>query len=132
LPATAQEQAAGLSGANYEGDVFRDVVSEYHKAVIKGYLFLVDEETIRTGLVMIVLFDDCGRVVRQRRIPPSECNWISGSWFLRSFFDLDHFLEADPGPAYQVGGICGPPFAHDDVAMTEAERELIALDVTSQ
>jgi hypothetical protein len=90
LPSTAQEQAAGLNGANDEDDVFRDVVSEYHKAVIKSYLFLVDEESLRKSLFMLVLSNDFGRVVRRRRIPPSECNWISGSWFLRSFFDLGH------------------------------------------
>jgi hypothetical protein len=116
LPSTVEDQSAGLSGRYDEDDVFRDAVTNYHRGMIRGYLFLADEETMRTSLVMLVFFDNFGRAVRQKRVTDGDCH-ISGAWFSQSIWNYDQFLEADPGPAYQVGGICGPPFADDDVPM---------------
>jgi hypothetical protein len=104
---------------------------EYHRDMIRGYLFLADDETMRIGLVVLVGFHDFGRAVRQKRVTDGDCD-ISGAWFSQSIWDYDQFLEADPGPADQVGGIYGPPFADSDVPMMEAAHGLMVLDMNAQ
>ncbi|KAF1821428.1 uncharacterized protein K489DRAFT_247871 [Dissoconium aciculare CBS 342.82] len=122
-PPTAREQDAGLSGGYPGGNEFQDAVIELHYDAAATYMFVADKEAIETGEVAVLFIDDCGRVIRHNRIPPQDCESLSGSWMECSLHEIYEFVDGKPGPAYSRGGVCGPPFATHDVRALEAERQ---------
>jgi hypothetical protein len=125
-PPTAQEQDAGLSGEHPGDNEFQDAVRELHYDAAATYMFVADKEAIETGEVAVLFIDDCGRVIRHNRMPPQDCESLSGSWSECSSYDIYEFVGGKPGPAYSRGGICGPPFVTYDARALEAERQIKA------
>jgi hypothetical protein len=129
-PPTAQEQDASLSGGDLGEDKFLDAVRELHYDATMMYIFVADKEAIETGEVAVLFIDDCGRVVRHKRMPPVDCESLSGGWLEASPHDVYEFTDGEIGPAYSRGGIYGPPFIAYDARALEAERETkAALDL---
>jgi hypothetical protein len=126
-PPTVQEQNAGLSGEHPDGNEFQDAVRELHYDATIMYMFVADKEAIETGEVAVLFIDDCGRVIRHNRIPPQDCESLSGGWLECSSYDIYEFVDGKPGPAYSRGGICGPPFVTYDARALEAERQTKAV-----
>ena len=81
-----------------------------------GFLFIADEKALRSGLLLLVWYDECGRATRQTRVEPEKvpevCNGHLDGWL----YDIDSELwgRAEVGEAYEEGGICGPPYPVDD------------------
>jgi hypothetical protein len=82
-----------------------------HLSVTRNYLLISDKVALDTGKVLVVFFDDCGRTMRQSRIEPEYCADIAGAWFDGCLDDaMDVFTEAEIGPDYLTGGLCGPSY----------------------
>ena len=92
-------------------DAFRQVTTRLHFHAVHKYLFVADKVAFETGKVLVVFFDGCGRMVRQSRVLPEHCEEIAGAWFDCCIDEMDLFTEADIGPDYLPGGVCGPPYA---------------------
>lgn len=94
--------------------IYKEKTSEIHDWATRNYMFIADETAVETGEVLVVFFDSRRRVVRSNRIDPDEGEPLAGAYFegihIRQFW----FGEAQIGPDYMPGGVCGPPFAPAD------------------
>lgn len=96
-----------LPAAEVQEHVLQVLQSSIHCACVKTYLIVEDEEALQTGQVLLLFLDNCGRAVRQQRLPAREAEDIGGAW-VQHCWDEDHFWEdADLGADYQEGGVCG-------------------------
>jgi hypothetical protein len=91
-----------------DADTFKQATADFHSQAVCKYLFVSDKVALETGRVLIVFFDDCGRTVRQSRIKPEHCEEIAGAWSDNFFEEMGEFTEAEIGPHYLPGGLCGP------------------------
>jgi hypothetical protein len=81
-----------------------------HYHAVRKYLFVADKTALDTGKVLVVFFDDCGRMVRQSRMEPEFGEGLAGAWANCSIDEMNEFSEAEIGPDYLPGGPCGPPY----------------------
>lgn len=102
-------QDSPRSDSEIAASVFRVKTEAIHSCAIENYLFVADETALQTGEVLIVFFDDRGRVVRQARILPEVCDGTAGAWADSRIQDHEEFSEGEVGLDYREGGICGPP-----------------------
>ena len=114
----------------YDVDVYGDEASgedgkvapdwRYVQVLSKiGFLFVADAAALRKGEnVLLVWYDDCGRLVRQTRVEPAKVVEVFEGHRSGWLYDVDSVLwnEAEVGPAYQKGGQCGPPASTDTAA----------------
>lgn len=92
-----------------ECDMDSSDVTLFHADFTENYLFIADSEAMKSGLVLVVFFDDRGRVVRQQRIKPDWAEDLAGAWFQGTFDETEEFETAELGPEYQRGGPTWPP-----------------------
>lgn len=92
-------------------EAFRQATARLHARVIYKYLFVADKVALDTGRVLVIFYDDCGRVVRQSRVRPERGEQLSGAWFEVFVHEIAEFEEVEVGPDYLPGGSCGPPYA---------------------
>lgn len=86
--------------------------SEAQHLAATTFLFVEDEDTFQTGLLLVIWLDDCGRVVRQARTRPDRADEILGLTAAGSVCDAcEAWLIGEIGEAYREGGICGPPYS---------------------
>jgi hypothetical protein len=137
-PSTRDEMSAAFHEQNE--DAFQDEGEEsfgwalrsLHLASTHSWCVVADEEAIQTGLVLLVFFDDKGRVVRQGRRTPSDCTYMEGA-FVDGCIDEDETMNfGEPGPAYAVGGVCGPPFEHCEADLTLPEPRSSVTDASQR
>ncbi|MCJ1432898.1 hypothetical protein MMC27_002256 [Xylographa pallens] len=81
-----------------------------HYASVVGEIWIADEEAINSGRLLMVWFDDCGRVIRWVRMPAEEIDGILGRIFEGSDNEHGAWELAEVGPDYDWDGICGPPY----------------------
>jgi len=92
-------------------NVWKQATARFHYEAVCKYLFVADKVALDTGRVLVVFFNDCGGTVRQSRVLPEYCQEIAGAWFDCFIDEMEEFTEAEIGPDYLPGGLCGPPFA---------------------
>jgi hypothetical protein len=110
-----------IEAAFYDETPFAYALRDLQLRSIHSWLVVADEEAIRTGRVLLVFFDDMGRVVRQGRREASDVTFTEGA-FVDGCIDEDEtLLYGEPGPAYCVGGPCGPPFQERETTLTLPE-----------
>ena len=102
----------------FQGDEIEDLdepdYSEAQHLAATTFLFVEDEETFETGLLLVIWLDDCGRVVRQARTPPDRADEIFGLTADGSICDsCEAWLVGEVGEAYLEGGVCGPPYSSE-------------------
>lgn len=89
----------------------RDVgLARIHLYVIDSYLFVADKIALDTGRALVIFFDTYGRTVRRSRLPPRDGEHLAGAWWDGCIDEDDWFLDAEIGPDYLPGGLCGPPY----------------------
>ena len=123
-----------VQDTEYDVDVYGDDDSEakvapdwaFVQVLSKiGFLFVADAVALRTGGVLLVWYDDCGRLVRQTRIEPAKVVDVFRGHRSGWLYDVDSSLwaEAEVGPAYQQGGACGPPINTDVHEYWESDED---------
>ena len=116
-----------LRDAEDETDVYGDGAASseeasgpdwsYVQALSKvGFLFIADTEAMRSGHVLLVWYDDCGRLVKQVRLEPEKLGEVLEGDRIGILYDVESgiWAGAEAGPAYVRGGPCGPPPANTD------------------
>ncbi|RHZ65986.1 uncharacterized protein CDV56_109164 [Aspergillus thermomutatus] len=91
--------------------------AEYHRALVIGRIHIVDKKTLASegrdaGKVLIVFYDECGRVVRSAR---------ADEWYAADITYLDNcyldehgcWVNGRIGKDYDWGGPLGPPYGED-------------------
>jgi hypothetical protein len=105
-PSTTDELEAAFYDDFGGENQFADALRRLHVASTRGWLIVADKVAMQSGLVLLVFYDDTGRVVRQDRVVPSECSVIRKEYLS----DNPTLRGGQPGPDYDVGGSRGPPF----------------------
>jgi len=92
-----------------DGLHWSEIFQPVHYASQVGHIWVADEKAIRSGKLMVAWFDDCGRVVRYNRVPGKEVDEVIG--LIEGAMVNEHgvWVDAEIGPDYDCGGICGPP-----------------------
>lgn len=93
-----------------------------------GFLFIADEKALKSGLLHLVWYDDCGRVTRQTRVGPEKVPEICSGHLDGWLYDINSELwgRAEVGEAYEQGGVCGPPYSVDDPDVSSDDNEDIS------
>lgn len=76
--------------------------NDFHRAAQVGALFVVDREALDTERILVVWYDDLGRVVRQSRQEPYECSSIVGLMLMDKVWEHTYWVEAEFGTDYEV------------------------------
>lgn len=75
-----------------------------HIMCASSYFFIEDAEALRTGSLLVVWLDDCGRVVRQGRCPADELTDISALETKGAVYDcFEPWMTGEIGEAYRDG-----------------------------
>jgi hypothetical protein len=90
-------------------DTLKNAAARFHSQAVCKYPFIADKVALATRRIHVVFFDDCGRTVRQSRVQPEHCREIAGAWFDGFIEEMEELTDADIGPDYLSGGLCGPP-----------------------
>lgn len=73
-----------------------------HIMCASSHLFIKDAEALRTGSLLVVWLDDCGRVVRQGRCPADELTDISALETKGAVYDcFEPWMTGEIGEAYR-------------------------------
>lgn len=87
----------------------------YHSVVVIGRIHIVDEVTLsaegpHAGKVLVVFYDECGRVVRFSR---EDADYAVDMTALSNCYLDDHpcWSYGQIGEEYQRGAVLGPPYA---------------------
>ena len=99
------------SGDGMDVSSLRTALPDFRFWSIVGYLFVADRLALDSGKALVVFFDQCGRTVCHARIQADLCEDTAGAWADGHIIDQPEFYEAELGPDYLPGGVCGPPFA---------------------
>jgi hypothetical protein len=91
-----------------EGMELDACLARMHRNAIMNYIFIADKTAMDTGKILVVFFDDHGRVVRSHRESPFYADEISGAWADGFYSEMDEFIKADIAIDYQPGGLYGP------------------------
>jgi hypothetical protein len=81
-----------------------------HYAAQVGHAWIIDEEAVRSGKLMIAWYDDCGRVVRYNRVPGEGVEEVEIAIEFCWVNERSVWCDAEIGPDYDEDGICGPPY----------------------
>ena len=84
------------------------IYSSLHWLSAAGVIFVVDEEAIETGEVLLAWYDDCGRVVRSCRV--KDTVMLLGILIQGAGSDLGYWGNGEIGDDYDLGGAFGPPY----------------------
>lgn len=110
---TRQDPATGRIRTDEEinASIYNTRTERLHDEYVENYIFIADRIATETGKVLVVFFDDRGRVVRQSRLQADLCEDTAGAWFESRIYEQSEFSEAEIGPDYLPGGARGPPFS---------------------
>ena len=99
-------------------------LSYVHYGFAKTFLFVEDAEAFRTGSLLVVWLDDCGRVVRQGRIPADEAHDITALMTKGAVDDCcQAWIEGEIGEAYRDGRL---PYGLDlDMSYSHGEPPVL-------
>jgi hypothetical protein len=118
LEADAEEEAEleeeGYSRSE-DGTPWMERYSRLHYVTAIGTLYIIDEEALSTqppkkGRLLVVWYDDCGRVVRWNRQTAAEASDTMG--LIESGYVNEHpvWTQAEPGEDYDWDAPLGPPY----------------------
>ena len=100
----AQVKAIREFENNRDEDIKEPSYNIVHIMCQTNHLFIEDAEALRTGSLLVVWLDDCGRVVRQGRCPADELQDLSALQTKGAVYDcFQPWMTGEIGEAYRDG-----------------------------
>lgn len=101
---------------SYDGTRWLDRYGHVQYLSALGVMWVADEEALcaeppKRRKLLMVWFDECGRVVRWNRIRPRRIYDIIGLMYQRIEHEDVAWDGAEVGGDYYWDGVCGPPYA---------------------
>ncbi|KAL2061388.1 hypothetical protein VTL71DRAFT_7661 [Oculimacula yallundae] len=84
--------------------VLREWTDVLHRAFVIGFIVVEDEESLRTGKVLVVFLDERGRSVREKRCDVDNVNGFCPLWDEGAEFDGGQWEDGTIGKDYLEGG----------------------------
>ncbi|MCJ1381094.1 hypothetical protein MMC17_004203 [Xylographa soralifera] len=88
-----------FSGEDWQEDLRERV----HHAYVTGALWVQDEESSRSGEMLLLWIDEYGRIVREHRVEAEQMDMYSGMWTIYADNEIEWWHQADVGEAYEHG-----------------------------